>query len=624
MESAIIQSYPLMLPPQEPTTLTPGPGTITDSSPWFEMIFEKAVDHPDAPAIFCGGEATDYGTLVARARAIEAMLRKQGIGQGSLVGIGLDRSVELIAALLGVLKTGAAYVPIDPSYPAQRISMMVRSAGLDAVLTLRGLESSFEGVRVLLVTDALESRDNTATPAAPDEPVYAIFTSGSTGVPKAASVRHSGFGNLLKWYESELSLSSRDRVLIISSPSFDLTQKNFFAPLRTGGAVVLDDCRTYDITRILGLIRNHGVTVINCTPSAFYPLVDAAAAGGFEDIASLRFAVLGGEPISIPRLRDWLTHPSCQAEVVNSYGPTECTDICLIHRLHRGNLDEFPFVPLGHEIPNVSVSIRDEELHPLPDGETGELCISGAGVGHGYLNDPARTAEKFIDGLYRTGDLAKRLPCGTFEFRGRADHQVKVNGHRIELGEIELALASHPEVTEAVVTAADGGITAHIQGTAGDSSLRAHLAERLPSYMIPAEFRRVDAFPLTPNGKVDRKALQASTGPMVVTPSPVSETGLEARILALWSEVLGRPVTDPSANFFDIGGNSIHLAVVHVRLRGMTGRDFPITELFARPSARAIAGFFEPARSDSTNNAAQERSRLARAGFARFQRPDKR
>lgn len=624
MENATIKPHPLMLPPHEQVTLNAGNGPTTENNRWLEKIFEQAKTSPDAPAVISGGSVLTYAALARRAAGVSSFLKERGLGNGSLVGIGLHRSADLISTLLGVLDTGAAYVPIDPSYPGQRISMMVDSAGLDAVLTRKQFAESFQGTRLLFVEDAPEVSERASTGIGHDSPVYAIFTSGSTGVPKAASVRSSGFANLLDWYESELTLSPIDRALVISSPSFDLTQKNLFAPLRTGGAIVMDDCQTYDITRILGLIRDHQVTLINCTPSAFYPLVDAAASTGYADLASLRFAVLGGEPISVPRLRAWLTHPICRAEVVNSYGPTECTDICLIHRLHRGNLEDFPFVPLGHEIPNVSVSIRDEELLPVKDGETGELCISGAGVGLGYLNDPIKTAEKFVGDYYRTGDLAKRLPCGTFEFRGRADHQVKVNGHRVELGEIEIALAKHEKVTEAVVTASAEHITAHVQGTADVSSLRQHLANLLPGYMIPSHFRFVTTFPLTPNGKVDRKTLTESEG-MTGAPVPAAlHSGLESKILALWSELLGHAVTDPSANFFDLGGNSIHLAVVHVRLREMTGRDFPITDLFALPNASAIARHLANEADGSSNSAAQDRSRLAKAGFARFQRPQKR
>lgn len=565
-----------------------------------------------------------YGELDNWSDHIAAQIQQAGIGTGHFVGAGFHRSADLIAGLMGILKSGAAYIPLDPGYPAARIQQMLASAQLDTVLTSGAMEGNFPGVRVIRIEDALHAKPT--TPAIREnDPVYAIFTSGSTGQPKAASVFHSGFGNLLDWYRTELKLGESDRTLVISSPSFDLTQKNLFTPLLTGGTLVLDESQTYDITRILGLIRDHGVTLINCTPSAFYPLVDAAEADGFTAISSLRFAVLGGEPISIPRLRAWLEHPSCRAEVVNSYGPTECTDICLFHRMHKGNLDEFQFVPLGREIPNVQVTIRDEQLGLLADGETGELCISGAGVGGGYLHDPVRTADRFVtipdEGMiYRTGDLAKRLSCGTFEFRGRADHQVKVNGFRIELGEIEIALAIHDSVREAVVTARDQKLTAHIRGEATVAELRDHLASRLPAYMIPAEFRFVETYPLTPNGKVDRKAL-AECGGVSTGHSQVPDNTLQSRILALWSEILGNTVTDASANFFDLGGNSIHLAVVHVRLREIVGREIPITDLFAHTSAKALAAHLSPQQGTQGASAVQDRARLAKAGFARFQRP---
>ena len=263
----------------------------------------------------------------------------------------------------------------------------------------------------------------------------------------------------------------------------------------------------------------------------------------------------------------------------------------------------------------MKVLILDNQMQPVKQGETGELCISGAGVGGGYLHDPQRSADRFINGTYRSGDLAKRLPCGTFEFRGRADHQVKVNGFRIELGEIEIALNKHDAVREAIVTARDNKLTAHVQGSATSDDLRSHLGSLLPGYMIPAEFLPLECFPLTPNGKVDRKALSETHR---------EERSLESRILTLWSDVLGHRVTDPTANFFDLGGSSIHLAVIHVRLREMTGRDFPITDLFAHPNARSVSKHLSPKQEDKGENATQNRARLARAGFSQFKRPSHR
>lgn len=615
--SSIVQqsnSSPMHQPDPSSPTCPPA-----SSNRWIDKFERQAELTPSQTAVISGTRTLSYAELSARSNRIANLLRSQGIGRGHFVGLGLHRSLDLPTALLGIMKSGAAYVPLDPGYPAARIAQMIASAKLEYVVTNKELTHQFPDVRTLCVDDqevAEASAEQVTQPVEKDDLIYAIFTSGSTGQPKAASVYQRGFENLLHWYSIELTLGPGDRTLIISSPSFDLTQKNFFAPLITGGTLILDDCQTYDISRITDLIRHHQVTLINCTPSAFYPLVDAAASENYIALRSLRFAVLGGEPISISRLRPWLEHPNCRAEVVNSYGPTECTDICAFHRLHRENIDDYEFVPLGREIPNVRVSILDESLHPLPDGETGELCISGAGIGGGYLNDATRTAQVFTNSFYRTGDLAKRHPSGILEFRGRADHQVKVNGFRIELGEIEIALNEHQGVREAIVVAGANRLIAHIQGEVEISALREHLSSRLPAYMIPGEFHFVENFPLTPNGKVDRRALAG----VIVQINPDEETGtsMESRILALWTEILDRPVTDATANFFDLGGNSIHLAIIHVRLMEMVGRKFPITDLFALPSVRTIADFLSPREPVAAKTGAQDRARLAHAGFSRF------
>jgi iturin family lipopeptide synthetase A len=592
-----------------PLCLLPGVGSCT-SSP--------------LTAIVAGDDSLSYADLMDRVRVLAATLIESGVGPGVYVGIALGRSIELIVAILAIVEAGGAYIPLDPTYPQERLNQMRQDANLGQILTLPIHADKFPQAPLIFV-DAVASAEPGAIMARADgnDPLYAIFTSGSTGRPKAASVFRRGLANLVNWYVNELGLGPDDRTLVISSPSFDLTQKNFFAPLVSGGQLILDPCTTYDISRISALIRDHGVTLINCTPSAFYPLIEAAAADGYAALASLRFAVLGGEPISIPRIRPWLEHPNCRTEVVNSYGPTECTDICAFHRLHRVNLDDFGFVPLGREIPDVIVSIRDpESLAPIPEGETGELCIAGAGVGGGYLNDPLRTAQKFIDGcLYRTGDLAIRHPGGILEFRGRADHQVKVNGFRIEPGEIEIALNHHDAVRDAVVIAHDGRLIAFVRHreSLSAATLRDHLLQRVPAYMIPTEFHFVETFPLTPNGKVDRLALANHSTEEKAPLSTASDH--EARILSLWSEVLGRPLHDPTANFFDLGGTSIHLAVVHSKLSQALQRELPITELFAHPSARALAAFLSPAAVPTSNLNPLNRARLQQAGLARFQRP---
>lgn len=583
---------------------------------WLAAFEENAARHPARAAVVYGEETITYSALAARADDIAAHLSRHA-AEDPYVGIAIGRTPSLLPALLGVIKSGAAYIPIDPAYPAARIEAMVRSAKIRTVLTAENSPALPQDTRAIPVSSIPASGSPFSSRADATKPIYAIFTSGSTGDPKAATVIHSGFDNLVSWYLSELSFAETDVALVISSPSFDLTQKNFYAPLAAGGTIVLDSGTTYDISRISSLTADHRATVVNCTPSAFLPLLENPAA-----LASLRFAVLGGEPIPVPRVRSWLTHPSCRAEIMNSYGPTECTDICLFHRLHRGNLDEFPFVPLGREIPNVEVSILDENLRPVPDGETGELCISGAGVGGGYLHDEARTADHFPRrGLYKTGDIARRLPCGTYEFRGRADHQIKLNGFRVELGEIEAALLAHPDVRDAIVTHERGILTAHLVGEARAEILKPHLARLLPAYMVPGVFTGHLKFPLTPNGKADRRLLSSFT----TTHSPPEtppENDLERALLALWSELLGRPVPSPEANFFDIGGTSIHIAVAHSRVKEIVKRDLPITDLFAHPSARSLARHLSSPVSAAASSAT-ERAKLARNSFTRFPRPSR-
>lgn len=593
---------------------------LTNHECWLDGFLQQASSTPSRRAVTCGDKTLTYGELSALADRIASHLVEIGIGKGDFVGLGLNRSLNLPAALLGILKSGAAYVPIDPSYPAKRIQSMIASAGLNYIVTSKKLADHFSGLRTICIDDdSLLSAATTSfeSEIGKDDLIYAIFTSGSTGQPKAASVYHRSFGNLLQWYTQELKIGSDDRSLIITSPSFDLTQKNFFAPIITGGSLVLDECQTYDITRISKLIRDHQVTLLNCTPSAFYPLLDADAKNGFSTFSSLRFVILGGEPISIPRIRSWLENSNCHAEIVNSYGPTECTDICAYHRIHSKNIDEYAFVPLGLEIPNVKIKIVDSTLELLPDGELGELCIVGAGLGAGYLNDPKRTEEVFTKSLYRTGDLARRMPSGLIEFRGRADHQVKINGFRIELGEIELTINQHPDVSESAVITEQDRLIAYIKGGTNPNELKKFLATRLPSYMVPNEIIKIDQFPLTPNGKMDRKALAETT--QGSKESIDQNTSIEAKILAIWSDMLNRSITDPRANFFDLGGSSIHLAIMHVKLMEMAATEFPITTLFALPNARAIADFLSSKNKDS-NSTIQARAQRSHTSFSQFRK----
>ena len=301
---------------------------------WTDKFERQAALTPTKTAITSDSRTLSYSDLNERSNKISALLRSHGIGRGHFVGLGLPRSLDLPVALLGIMKSGAAYVPIDPGHSAARIAHTISSGKIQFVVTHKDLADEFPTAKTLCVDDLID----------------AISTSGSTRKSNAPITYQRGFENLLHWYSIELTLGPSGKMLVISSPSFDLTQKNFFAPLLTGGILVLDDCQNHDVSRITEMIQHQGVTLIHCTPSVFYPLVDASAASDYGALSSLRFAVLGGKPITINRLRDWLEHHNCSAEIINSYGPTESTGIGAFHRLHRGNLNEFPFVALNENM----------------------------------------------------------------------------------------------------------------------------------------------------------------------------------------------------------------------------------------------------------------------------------
>lgn len=598
----------------------------------------SAAKEPHRLAVIEGSEAITYGELNALANRWAHLLRSLDVGPGEAVGIAMERGIDLMVAILAVVKAGGVYVPIDPSYPEARITLMLEKVRPRVVLTSRKFRDSlrFSSTTSILCVDEEQpqwsgfSEENGTWKIAADDPLYIIFTSGSTGEPKAAVVQRHGFANLLQWFEKEFSFGAEDRVLLLSSPSFDLTQKNFFAPLRCGGAVVIYPSGPFDLTRLSDIIQRHRVTVMNCTPSAFYPLVEPFDEFAAARLASLRLAVLGGEPISISRTRGWLESGAGRVEIANTYGPTECTDICGFHRLTAENLDAYPFVPIGGTIPNVQVAVFDEALSVVPIGEAGELIVGGVGVGLGYLGDPVRTAERFVANpapefligpkCYRTGDRVRLLPQGVLEFLGRVDYQVKLRGFRIELPEVEAVLSAHPSVRAAAVVVVNDELVAfHVPEEpatpASSDALRRYLAERLPAHMVPRGIHVLLSFPLTPNGKVDRMKL-AHLAPVTSVSSPsVAGTALESQIQAIWSEVLECEV-GMEDNFFDLGGDSIQLARVHAKVTALIGHVLPVTDLFAHPSVRALANFLGKTSDDGGNSAIRERAALQRRALA--------
>ncbi len=546
-------------------------------------LFEEQVNRtPDAVAAVCGNQQLTYRELNVRANQLAHYLQKRGVAPGVLVGICVGQSLEMIVGLLGILKAGGAYVPIDPMYPKDRIDFMLKDAQCSVILTQEHFYINLPpqmGDVVLLDAHwsqiGQENGNNPVGNTMHSDLIYVIYTSGTTGRPKGSGVYHQGFTNLLNWFIQDFQLNASDHVLIVSSLSFDLTQKNLYTPLIIGGELHLRPLEYYDPEEIVQIVYESKITWINCAPSAFYPLV----VYGDKSVLmkqTLRYVFLGGEPISLSRLSEWIDASPQGTEIVNTYGPTECTDISTSYRISSGTRSSDTGVPIGKPIFNVQVYILDENQQVLPVGRVGELYIGGRGVGPGYINDSSLTLQKFVpnpyakdtkERMYRTGDIVRFLPDGNIIFLGRNDHQVKIRGFRIELGEIETALTEHPGVKEATIVVHEGHfgdkqLIAYFVPEEGlypaIGDLRHYLIERLPEYMVPSAFLVLDALPLTPNGKVDRKALMGQN--VEFTSEKEFEdprTPVEQMLADIWREVLGLKEVGIHDNFFDLGGDSI-------------------------------------------------------------------
>jgi amino acid adenylation domain-containing protein len=553
--------------------------------------------------------------LRASASRIAAALRTQNVQAGDFVALCAARSAEWVAAVLAILEVGAAYVPLDPDQPLARIRHGVARCNARVVVTLDAafVPAPDSDLRVLELREIASSR-NPVEPVAGSVPidrsrdaVYAIMTSGSTGTPRVAAVTHAGFSNLLSFYSELLELTPQDRVLFATSVGFDLSQKNVFAALIAGAELVIDDSEAFDPERLAESIERHAITVLNCTPSLAYALV---AARDLRKLRSVRVLVLGGEPIDQQRLSAWTDHPSCSARIVNSYGPTECSDVvtaCTVHDMREIGCN------LGKPIQNARCRVVDVAGTVAGIGVPGELWLAGTPLGLGYLGDPAATATKFVSDhgtrWYRTGDLVRWSGEGELQYLGRIDTQVKIRGYRIELAEIESALRQQPEVVDAVVIsrpdprdrptligyvvlalAASGGERSALGGT-----LRGRLAQTLPSYMIPQAVLAIDEVPRTPSGKLDRNALPAASWntPAANTssdPDPALRT-LEAQISGAFCNVLGIGAIATDANFFEHGGHSLAAIELVAQLEDELGVRLPVASVFERPVVRDYAAF---------------------------------
>lgn len=604
-----IGRLPLHTADERRALLAHGNDTDVDYGPagLLQHAFEAAAARtPDAVAVVAAAGTLSYAALDRRANQLAHHLRGLGLQPRERVAVCLERSPEMVVALLAVLKAGAAYVPIDPDYPDDRVTFMLADAGATVVVTRLDIAVRLHTDAIVLALDAagdaLDARPVTPPEASigPDDPAYMIYTSGSTGRPKGAINTHRGIVNRLRWMQAFYQLTPADTVLQKTPFSFDVSVWEFFWPLGEGARLVMAAPGSHrDPDALVAAITTHQVTVLHFVPSMLRVFLQARAV---SSCASVREIICSGEALP-PDLVD-ACHRVLPATLRNLYGPTEAA----VDVTHWTCPREMPTarVPIGYAVPNTRCYVLDEALEPVPAGVAGELYLGGVQVGAGYHGRPELTAARFLPDpfaagpgacLYRTGDICRRLPDGALEYLGRTDHQVKVRGFRIELGEIEAALAAQPGVGEVVVVArpdvrGDAQLVAYLTGvTSADvNGLRHALAASLPDYMVPQHFVVLDTWPLSPNGKLDRARLpKPVAGGDEVSRRVAPATDLERRIAAIWCEVLGVEAVGATVSFFDAGGHSLSLMQVHRRLCDELGVDVPIVTLFRLPTVRALA-----------------------------------
>ncbi|MFE0799706.1 amino acid adenylation domain-containing protein, partial [Streptomyces sp. NPDC058834] len=598
--------------------LAGGPERVEPVTRRVHEVFEaQAARTPDAVAVVFEDQELSYAELDTRANRIAHLLRAKGVGPEDLVGICLERGIELMPALLGVLKSGAAYLPLDPANPADRLAYIVKDADAPVVLTTAAqagvLDGRYEGDVVELDTEAalLAAQPATAPGVAgsPQNLIYTIYTSGSTGRPKGVALTHENVVRLLARGQEHYAFAATDVWPLFHSYAFDVSVWEMWGALLHGGRlVVVPFAVTRSPEEFLDLLVDQGVTVLNQTPSAFRALTGAARDGDPRvDRLALRAVVFAGEKLEVSELGPWAERIGLdRTALVNMYGITETTVHTTYRRLTDADLDPRSGNPIGRPLADLTVHLLDGNGELVPVGVPGEIHVGGPGVARGYLNRPELTAERFVPDpygpagarLYKSGDLARRLPDGQLEFLGRADDQVKIRGFRIELGEIENALAAHEAVRDAVVlvredTPGDVRLVAYVTADDADApapaQLRALLAAALPEYMVPAAFVVLDRLPLTTNGKLDRRALPAPGQDAVGATAYVApRTVVEERIAEVWQDVLGLDRVSVEDGFFELGGHSIRAVTLVGRLRA-AGYDLAVRDVFEHRTVARIA-----------------------------------
>lgn len=575
-----------------------------------QAIESQAARSPDAMAVVSETEQLSYGELNHRANQLAGWLRANGVAPGHTVALLMERKPSAIVAMLAALKAGAAYLPIDPEYPAERMAYMVSDAKPAVLLSnLGAVANQNHASRDALLSNGLTHLDiavdwqrladlpgdNMPAQLPADALAYVLYTSGSTGRPKGTLLEHRGPLNQYRHYLRALQIDAESRVLVFTSLAFDLTQRNLWAPLMAGARIVLVEQTHYDPEPILAAAKTQAISHLCCTPSAFYPLIES---GNELRLASLRRLALGGEAIQPERLLAWRAKPGFAVEITNCYGPTEASANVAMYQLPHDHAVAAGSIPIGLPIANTSLYVMDSSGELLPVGVSGELHIGGIQLARGYLNQPGLTAERFIQHpllgrLYRTGDQCHWRADGQLEYLGRIDAQVKLRGHRVELGEIEACINRHPDIAGCAAgiverAAGDQRLVAWVLNAPGKSmsasELRNFLRADLPQYMIPQQVMEVEALPLTASGKLDRKALPSPFKQHhAEAPKQPPRAGVEERLAGIWSELLGQDTIGRDDRLFDLGGHSLLAVQVAARIQKQFGKKLALRIVMMSP-----------------------------------------
>jgi amino acid adenylation domain-containing protein/non-ribosomal peptide synthase protein (TIGR01720 family) len=610
-----------------------------------QMFEDQVARTPDSVALIFEGHAVTYSALDSWANTLAGRLVTLGVRPNVLVGLFMDRGLEMVAAILGVLKAGGAYVPLPRAYPMQRLRFMLDDCGARLVLTQTRLAAEVpagsvtvecvDGAGVPNVGRSL----NPTSGVTGNDLAYVIYTSGSTGRPKGTMIEHASVANYLEWSTRAYRLAEGRGAPVQSSLGFDATITSLILPLLTGRCVVLlPEAQEVDALGT-ALASNSDFSLVKLTPAHLRMLVSMVPQDKVP--GGTRAFIIGGEALTGNDIEHWRTHAP-QTRLINEYGPTETVVGCCVYEVSE-KTPRSGGVPIGRPIANSQLYVLDRRLDPTPVGVPGELYIGGAGLGRGYLNRPDLTAEKFVPNpfsetpgqrLYKTGDLGQHRLDGELEYLGRRDDQVKLRGFRIELGEIEAVLTRHPNVREAVVLARDESrgkrlvayVTSDAQARPTVLDLRTHLQAELPNYMVPAAFVMMDSLPLTANGKVDRHALPTPDGARQELRAPFVPAGTETeeKIAAIWKEAVGIDTIGVDDNFFEVGGDSLIMIEVQWKLQELFGRNVPLAEIFQNPTVRTLAAAFDRPAADEESTAGSMSQNRAKTRLAAVKQRERR